>query len=67
LSHLNVIGFYIKFSGKLGAYAGSRAKYFIIKFGKYSKSNRIFRTNFFQKQLVNFNGAVGVNTSISYI
>ena len=67
LIQLNIIGFYIKFSGKLGGFAGSRSKYFIIKFGKHSRSNRSYKNNFFQKQLINYNGTVGVNISITYI
>ena len=66
LACINVVGFYLKFSGKLGGYAGSRAKSYIIKLGNYSKSSRSYRNNFYQKQLVNYNGAVGVNLAITY-
>jgi hypothetical protein len=61
-----VKGLYIKFSGKLGGFAGSRTRSFIIKYGKYSRSSRTNRILFYQQQLVNFNGAVGVNIAITY-
>jgi len=66
LSLVGMSGLYFKFSGKLGGFAGSRAKYFIIKYGKYSRSSRVNKIVFFQKQLVNFNGAVGLNVVVTY-
>lgn len=66
VGELNVTGFYLKLKGKLGGFGGSRKRCIIIRYGKYSRSSRVTRNNFYYKQLINTHGAVGMNLIISY-
>lgn len=67
LKLVNIYGFYMRFKGKITSFAGGRKKLYIIKYGKYSRSSRLFKIHFFQKNTNNLTGAVGINISISYM
>lgn len=62
-----IFGFYFKIKGKITCFAGGRKKTYYIKYGKYSKSNRILKVSYNSKQTSNMSGAVGIGISITYL
>ena len=62
-----ICGFLLKASGKIGGYAGDKTKLFLVKYGKNSKSKRLYKYNFFQKFIDTKPGTIGLNILLSFL
>lgn len=65
LKNNGVKGVYIRVTGKVCGYGGSKAKYFTIKYGQFSRSSLHLKTDHFSKHLTTKAGSVGLTVILS--
>lgn len=67
LRKFDVCGLYIRARGKIGGYVGDRTKTFLIRYGNYSRSKRLYKYSY--NQVVSFTkpGAIGIDLMLVYI
>lgn len=66
LNKHQIIGFYLRVSGKIGGYVGDRTKLFLIRYGKCSRSKRVYGYSYYQNVAFTKPGAIGINVMLSF-
>lgn len=62
----DVHGFYLRARGKIGGYVGDRTKSFLIRYGRYSRSKRLYKYSFLQTVAFTKPGAIGIDMLLVY-
>lgn len=66
LNKHQIVGFYLRVSGKIGGYVGDRTKLFLIRYGKCSRSKRVYGYSYYQNVAFTKPGAIGINVMLSF-
>lgn len=61
-----ILGFYLRVSGKIGGYVGDRTKLFLVRYGKCSRSQRIYKYSYSQNISFTKPGSIGINSLLVF-